>query len=177
MKLALGAKLMTVVLGASLLTACSSGSSGNNTATQKVALTFWSWVPGIDKVVDMWNTSHPNIHVTVSKQAQGDEEVTKVLTANQAGNPPDLFQAEYQALPTLVSNGVTADIKKYTADAQSQFAAGVWQTVTVGTDAVYAIPQDTGPMMLYYRKGIFDQMGLQVPTTWDQFAQVAAQVR
>src|SRR5215467_3667814 len=177
MKLALGAKLMTVVLGASLLTACSSGSSGNNTAGQKVDLTFWSWVPGIDKVVDIWNTAHPDIHVTVSKQAQGDEEVTKVLTANQAGNPPDLFQAEYQALPTLVSNGCTADIKKYTASARSQFAPGVWSPVTLGTDSVYAIPQDSGPMMLYYRKDIFDKMGLQVPTTWDQFAQVAAQVR
>jgi multiple sugar transport system substrate-binding protein len=179
MKLALGAKIMAVALGASLLTACSSSGSnnGNNTAGQKVDLTFWSWVPGIDKVVDIWNTSHPDIHVTVSKQAQGDEELTKVLTASQAGNPPDLFQAEYQALPTMVSNGVAADIKKYTASAQSQFAPGVWATVTLGTDSVYAIPQDSGPMMLYYRKDIFGQMGLQVPTTWDQFAQVAAQVR
>jgi len=176
MKLALGAKLMAVVLGASLLAACSSG-SGNSTTNQKVELTFWSWVPGIDKVVDMWNTAHPDIHVTVSKQAQGDEELTKVLTANQAGTPPDLFQAEYQALPTMVSNGVAADIKKYTTSAQSAFAPGVWQTVTLGTDAVYGIPQDSGPMMLYYRKDIFDSMGLQVPTTWDQFAQVAAQVR
>src|SRR5262245_18593169 len=176
MKLALGAKLMAVVLGASLLAACSSG-SGNSTTNQKVELTFWSWVPGIDKVVDMWNTAHPDIHVTVSKQAQGDEELTKVLTANQAGTPPDLFQAEYQALPTMVSNGVAADIKKYTTSAQSAFAPGVWQTITLGTDAVYGIPQDSGPMMLYYRKDIFDSMGLQVPTTWDQFAQVAAQVR
>ena len=159
-----------------LAAACTSGGSGTTTS-ENVELTFWSWVPGIDKVVDQWNAAHPNIHVSVSKQAQGDEEVTKVLTADKAGNPPDLFQAEYQALPTLVSNGTAADIKQYAGAAKDKFAAGVWSTITLGTDAVYAIPQDTGPMMLYYRDDIFTSMGLKVPSTWDEFAQVAKQVR
>ena len=56
-----------------LTAACSSGTAAPN-PNEKVELTFWSWVPGIDKVVAAWNTAHPNIHVTVSKQAQGDEE-------------------------------------------------------------------------------------------------------
>jgi multiple sugar transport system substrate-binding protein len=173
----LGSKILALAVGTVLVaSACSSG-SGKTTADQNVALTFWSWVPGIDTVVAQWNSAHPNIHVTVSKQAQGDEEVTKVLTANQAGNPPDLFQAEYQALPTLVSNGAVADIKKYASSAQAQFAPGVWSTITLGTDAVYAVPQDVGPMMLYYRADIFASMGLSVPTTWDEFALVAAEVR
>ena len=151
MKLKFRAILVAVTAGTLLLSAaaCGSDSKGSDTGSKKVELTFWSWVPGIDKVVDGWNTAHPDIHVTVSKQAQGDEEVVKVLTADKAGNPPDLFQAEYQALPTLVSNGAAADIKKYAGPAQSQFAPGVWSTITLGTDAVYAIPQDSGPMMLY----------------------------
>jgi len=179
MKLRFRAILVAVTAGTLLLSAaaCGSDSKSSDTGSKKVELTFWSWVPGIDKVVDSWNTAHPDIHVTVSKQAQGDEEVTKVLTADKAGNPPDLFQAEYQALPTLVSNGAAADIKKYATAAQGQFAPGVWSTITLGTDAVYAIPQDSGPMMLYYRTDIFASMGLKVPTTWDEFAQVAKQVR
>lgn len=168
--------LAALVAGASPLAACDSG-SGSTTGGQQVDLTFWSWVPHIDKVVALWNDSHPKIHVTVSKQAQGDEEVTKVLTASKAGNPPDLFQAEYQALPTLVSNGAAADISDLVGQVKSHFADGVWQQVTLGTDAVYAIPQDSGPMMLYYRADLFDKFGLSVPTTWDEFAQVAKQVR
>jgi multiple sugar transport system substrate-binding protein len=39
--------------------------------------------------------------------------------------------------------------------------------------AVYGIPQDTGPMALLYNKKIFDQYGLTVPTTWDEFTQQA----
>ncbi|MEV0127343.1 extracellular solute-binding protein [Dactylosporangium sp. NPDC050688] len=109
MKPKIRALLLAATAGTLLLSsACSSGGDDATEAGGKVELTFWSWVPGIDKVVAQWNAAHPDIHVTVSKQAQGDEEVTKVLTANKAGNPPDLFQAEYQALPTLVSNGAAA---------------------------------------------------------------------
>jgi multiple sugar transport system substrate-binding protein len=169
------AKILAVTLGLSLLGACSSGAGSD--ANQKVDLTFWSWVPHIDKVVALWNSAHPNSHVTVSMQAQGDAEVVKVLTAAKAGNPPDLFQAEYQALPTLVSNGAAADIKKQASAVQSDFAPGMWQQVTLGTDAVYGIPQDSGPMMLYYRSDVFSQLGLTVPTTWDEFGQVAKEVR
>jgi multiple sugar transport system substrate-binding protein len=176
----LTAPLLAAAVGVSLLAAaCSSGSSSSGTSNgnQKVELSFWSWVPNIDKVVALWNGAHPNIHVTVSKQAQGDEEVTKVLTAAKAGNPPDLFQAEYQALPTLVSNDVAADLKTKVSSVRSHFADGVWQQVTLGTDAVYAIPQDSGPMMLYYRSDLFAQYGLAVPKTWDEFAALARTVR
>src|SRR5690349_10863863 len=78
----LRATLAVMSVGALLATtaACSSDNknSSSGDSNTKVELTFWSWVPGIDKVVAQWNTAHPNVHVTVSKQAQGDEEVTKV---------------------------------------------------------------------------------------------------
>jgi multiple sugar transport system substrate-binding protein len=167
--------LLPLLIGAALLAGCSSGGSGD--AGGNVELTFWTWATNIEKVVDKWNASHPDVHVTVSRQSQGDELVTKVLTAAKAGNAPDLFQAEYQALPTFVSNDVAADLSSYTKDAKSAFADGVWQQVTLGTDGVYAIPQDSGPMMLYYRTDLFQQYGLTVPTTWDEFAQTARTLR
>jgi multiple sugar transport system substrate-binding protein len=167
-------KVAAVVLaGALAATACSS-TSGNS--DEKVELTFWTWVPKIDSVVAQWNAANPNIHVTTSNQAQGDALVTKLLTAKGTGNAPDLVQAEYQALPTLVSNGALADISQYAGDAKSQFAPGVWNVITLGTDAVYAIPQDVGPMMLYYRADEFDRLGLTVPKTWDDFAAVAREI-
>lgn len=133
-------------------------------------LTFWSWTPNMDKVADLWNQAHPDIQVSVQKQASGDDLVTKTITASKAGNAPDLVQAEYQALPTLVSNDVLADISKQTTTAKTQFASGVWQQVTLGTAAAYAIPEDTAPLAFYYRADLFQQYGLKVPTTWDEFA-------
>ena len=67
----------------------------------------------MDKVVAIWNQAHPDIQVQVQVQAGGDAELTKLLTAAKAGNPPDLAQVEYQVLPTLVSNNYLANIAKY----------------------------------------------------------------
>jgi multiple sugar transport system substrate-binding protein len=84
---------------------------------------------------------------------------------------------EYQSLPTLVSNNVLADIADEAAPVKDKFAEGAWQQVTLGTDAVYGIPQDSGPMMLYYRADLFAKYGLSVPKTWDDFAQTARTLR
>ncbi|GAA2102825.1 extracellular solute-binding protein [Kitasatospora saccharophila] len=162
--------------GTLVLSACSSdGGSGDSAkaASGPVKLTFWSWAPNMDKVAEVWNKSHPDVQVSVLKQAGGDDLVTKTITAAKAGNAPDLIQAEYQALPTLVSNDVLADIAKQAGDARSQFADGVWKQVTLGSDAVYAIPEDTAPLAFYYRQDLFEQYGLTVPTTWEEFAATA----
>ncbi|MFJ4689279.1 extracellular solute-binding protein [Streptomyces sp. NPDC088789] len=173
----LTAGTLAVVLGATSLAACGSSDDDKSAdSSGPVSLTYWTWVPGMDKVVDLWNEGpgkQQRISVTVKKQASGDTLVTKILTAHKAKKAPDLVQAEYQALPTLVSNDALADIAGDAKDARSKFAAGAWQQTTLGTDAVYAIPQDIGPMMFYYRADLFKKYGLTVPTTWEQFAETA----
>ncbi|GGW29927.1 ABC transporter substrate-binding protein [Streptomyces griseoloalbus] len=172
---------VAVTLGATALAACGSESGDDGDARSgPVSLTYWTWAPGMDKVVDLWNKGpgkKEQITVTVKKQASGDTLVTKILTAHKAGKAPDLVQAEYQALPTLVSNDALADIGDGVGDAKSKFAEGVWQQTTLGTDAVYAVPQDIGPMMFYYREDLFEKYGLTVPTTWDEFAETARKLK
>ncbi|MEU5095702.1 extracellular solute-binding protein [Streptomyces sp. NPDC020996] len=170
------ATVVAVALGATALAACGSSDDDSGTESGPVSLTYWTWTPGMDKVVDLWNKGQgkkDKITVTVKKQASGDSLITKILTAHKAKKAPDLVQAEYQALPTLVSNGALADISGEVGGAKSSFAEGVWQQTTLGTDAVYAVPQDIGPMMFYYRADLFKKYGLKVPATWDEFARTA----
>ncbi|GAB2881724.1 extracellular solute-binding protein [Streptomyces deserti] len=171
---------VAIALGATALAACGSPDDDSEAQSGPVSLTYWTWTPGMDKVVDLWNKGQgkkDQITVTVKKQASGDTLVTKILTAHKAGKAPDLVQAEYQALPTLVSNDALADISKHVGDAKDKFADGVWQQTTLGTDAVYAVPQDIGPMMFYYREDLFKQYGLKVPATWDEFAETARELK
>ncbi|MFG6300372.1 MULTISPECIES: ABC transporter substrate-binding protein [Streptomyces] len=171
---------VAVALGASTLAACGSSDDGGDARSGPVSLTYWTWTPGMDKVVDLWNKGpgkEQQITVTVKKQASGDTLVTKILTAHKAGQAPDLVQAEYQALPTLVSNDALADISREVDDVKGKFADGVWQQTTLGTDAVYAVPQDIGPMMFYYREDLFEQYGLEAPATWEEFARTARELK
>ncbi|GGT86312.1 MULTISPECIES: ABC transporter substrate-binding protein [Streptomyces] len=162
-----------VALGAATLTACGSSDGGDQAESGPVSLTYWAWAPNMDKVAALWNQKNPDIKVTVQKQASGDDLVTKIITASKAHQAPDLVQAEFQALPTLVSNDALADISEEVGGAKDKFTPGLWQQTTLGSDAVYAVPQDSGPMMFYYRTDLFQQYGLKVPTTWDEFAATA----
>ena len=178
MRLSTGTKAAAIIASAALLmTACSSGGGGSDApaADGPVELTFWTWAPNVDKVVETWNAANPDIQVTVNKQDGGDPAITKLLTAVKAGSgAPDIMQTEYQKIPTLVSADALADISGEVADLADQFPEGVWNDVTLGSDAVYAVPQDSGPMQFYYRADIFEQLGLTVPTTWDEYAATAA---
>ncbi|WP_323181614.1 extracellular solute-binding protein [Streptomyces sp. NBC_00572] len=168
-----------VLLGATALTACGSSDSGDDSAASgPVSLTYWAWAPGMDKVVALWNAEHPDIKVTVQKQASGDDLVTKIITAAKAHKAPDLVQAEYQALPTLVSNDALADIATDVTGVKDKFAPGIWQQTTLGSDeAVYALPQDSGPLMFFYRQDLFEKYGLSVPSTWEEFAATARDLK
>ncbi|PJI86680.1 ABC transporter substrate-binding protein [Luteimicrobium subarcticum] len=185
-------KAAAVVAAASalLLAGCSSDDSGSGSGSgsgayttptdpaQKIELTYWTWAPGMDKVAAVWNKEHPTIHVEVNKQDGGDPAVTKLLTAIKAGSgAPDIMQAEYQKIPTLVASDALADISKDIDPAtKSAFGDGSWNAVTLGSDAVYAVPQDSGPMEFYYRADVFEKYGLTVPTTWDDYAKVAEEL-
>jgi len=163
--------------------ACSSsddkGSAGTATTKpgEKVELTYWTWAPNMDKVVEGWNTAHPDIHVTVNKQDGGDPAVTKLLTAIKAGSgAPDVMQAEYQKIPTLVSANALTDISKQAGSLKAKFPDSAWNAVTLGSEALYGVPQDSGPMMFYYRSDVLQKLGLQAPKTWDDYAAAARKV-
>lgn len=176
-------KLATLAGAALLLAACGDADGTDDTGQapdgEVVELIFWTWAPGVEEMAAVWNDANPAIQVTVNKQDGGDPAVTKLLTAIQAGSgAPDIFQTEYQKIPTLVASEALADMTDYIGeDVPGHFSEGVWDSVTLGTDAVYGIPQDSGPMQLYYRADIFAELGLPVPTTWQEYADVAAQVR
>jgi multiple sugar transport system substrate-binding protein len=156
------------------LAACSSSSSSSSAAAPagggKVTLTFWSWVPGISQSVNLWNSSHPNVHVNLNEVTSGNAgSYAKMFSALQAGNAPDLGQVEYATLPNFEHVGGLVDLSKYGASSAKQnFVPWTWTQVTLGS-AVEAIPQDTGPMGLFYRNDLFKKYGLTVPTTWAQY--------
>ncbi|MBE9405192.1 extracellular solute-binding protein [Brachybacterium sp. Marseille-Q2903] len=170
--LGLGGAAIGAAAAGGLLAGCGNDSSGES---GPVELTFWAWAPEIEKLVEIWNQQNPDITVTVSRQDAGDAAATKLLTAIKAGKgAPDLMQAEYQAIPSMVANDALADISEHlNSETPGHFNDGVWNSVTLGSDAVYAIPQDTGPLQFYYREDVFSDLGIDAPVTWEEYAEAA----
>lgn len=158
------------------LTSCSGGAD-SAPADGPVELTFQSWVPNIDRAVDAFNAAHDDIHVTLETITAGpDGGYAKMFSAVQAGNPADVAQVGYDAIPEFLVNGAAEDITDYVADSADLFTDWQWQT-GVFDDRVYSIPQASGPLGQFYRQDIFTELGLEAPTTWDEYYEAAKVIR
>ncbi len=145
---------------------------------ERITLTFWSWVPGIDGPVDLWNRTHPEVRVEVEKvSAVGGAQYAKMHAAIKAGNPPDLGQIEYATVPSFLLDNGLLDLSAYQAQRhREKFVGWEWAQSVFGK-SVYAIPQDSGPMGLFVRHDLLDKWGIEAPATWDAYEAAAKAVR
>ncbi|WP_419995617.1 ABC transporter substrate-binding protein [Streptomyces boninensis] len=144
---------------------------------QKVSLILWTWVP-LQKAVALWNKKNPDIQVTVQIiPANTNGGYQKMHAALKAGDPPDLAQVEYYALPEfMLSNGLT-DLSKYGADKlKDQYVDWQWKQGVFG-GRQHHIPQASGPMGLFYRKDLLEKWDIEVPKTWDQYRAMALKIK
>ncbi|WP_329034105.1 extracellular solute-binding protein [Streptomyces sp. NBC_00178] len=176
--------LGVAVLALTAATACGSGdgdqggadSASCKPSEDKVTLDYWSWVPGMQKAVDVWNEKNPDVQVTLKTTPSGNAGTYQNLSnALKADKAPDLGQIEYDSLASFRMKSGLRDISACpgVSDAGQKFVDWTWSQVEFGADGkdgVWAVPQDTGPMALFYRKDIFDKLGLKAPTTWEEYA-------
>ena len=169
--------LLALIFMAPLAACGGSSSSGSSTTSSgPVTLTYWAWISSLPDQVALFNKSHPNIHVNLVNVGSSQTEYDKLFTAIKANNEPDVSEIEFQALPTFETTGGLLDLAPYgAASVKDQFVPYTWSQVLLG-NAVYAIPQDSGPMAMYYREDIFKKYNIPVPTTWAQYADAAAKL-
>lgn len=164
-----------------LATACGGGDSGKatagGTAARPVEITYWSWMPGTKQTAEAFNASHDTVKVTFAEVPAGQAGgYDKLAAAVKAGNGPDVMNVEYQAVPDLVTQGLLADSSKLLGPTVKKQPEQVRALVTLGGKQ-WAAPFDVGPQMLYYRKDLFEQHKIPVPTTWAEFRTAAEEIK
>ncbi|MBF8189651.1 extracellular solute-binding protein [Nonomuraea sp. K274] len=167
------------------MTACSSGDTAStdtagDTASGPVTLQFWTWSlkgsdPAAKAIVDKYHQLHPNVTVKLSEVGGTADTSAKLLAADKAGDTPDVVQVEYRGVPALVVSGAVKDITADVAGVKANIDPNIWAQTTFNNQ-VYGVPQDIGPMMLTFRKDLFDKYGVKVPTTWAEYAEAAEQI-
>ena len=177
----------TAALAVGALAACSTGAdstSGGGSASDLDAaleaggkLTYWSWTPSAEAQVAAFEKAYPKVDVELVNAGTNTEEYTKLQNAIKAGSgAPDVVQIEYYALPQFALSDALVDLGDYgLGDLEDQYSASTWGAVNVDGKLV-GLPQDSGPMALFYNKAVFDQYGIAVPTTWDEYVEAARQL-
>ena len=170
-------KLLAVLMLASLVLSACGAPATEAPAAGPVEITFWSWVPHIEDQVNAYNASQTAIKVNYVNPGGGAAEYNKLKVALEANaDIPDVVQIEFQYLPGFIARDELLDLTAYGAnDVKDQFVPWTWAQVSQG-DAVYAYPQDAGPMVMFCNDAILEKNGITAPTTWDEFATSAAKL-
>ncbi|MGO3885825.1 MAG: ABC transporter substrate-binding protein, partial [Mycetocola sp.] len=178
----LAAIASTALLGAALV-GCSSDSGGGTdagTGDLDAALkaggeiTYWSWTPSAEDQAAAFMKKYPNVKVNVVNAGTNTEEYTKLQNTIKAGSgAPDVVQIEYYAMPQFALTDGLLDLAGYGfGDLESDYTSSTWNSVDFD-GKIYGLPQDSGPMAMFYNKEVFDEYSLDVPTTWDEYYDAA----
>ncbi|SEP39465.1 ABC transporter substrate-binding protein [Amycolatopsis saalfeldensis] len=176
---AFAAVALAAALAAGCSSAGSSGPAGNQDSVDAAlkaggTITYWSWTPSAKDQVAAFEKEYPNVHVNYVNAGTNKDEYTKLQNAIKAGTGgPDVVQLEYYALPQFALTQSLADLGQYGFGAfEKDYTASTWASVKSG-DGLYGLPQDSGPMALFYNKEVFAQYGIAVPKTWDEYVAAA----
>ncbi|HYH10947.1 MAG TPA: sugar ABC transporter substrate-binding protein [Thermomicrobiales bacterium] len=149
-------------------------------ADNAVRLEYWdmAWGSSIfmarlqDNVTE-FNLEHPEIHVSFTQLAWGDYS-QKLLSAVQAGNPPDVGGGDSGIPFTMAAQDQALDISDLfeewandgTFDDMAPWAYEKWQDFR---GIAPGITWQHDSRAIYYRKDLLEAAGVAVPTTWDEW--------
>ncbi|WP_077490973.1 extracellular solute-binding protein [Sinomonas mesophila] len=161
--------------GALALTLAACGSAGPGGAVSADSATMWGLTggnqPALQKSVDSWNKAHSDQGIKLEFFAN-DAYKTKVRTAVGAGQGPTfIYGWGGGVLKSYVDAGQVEDLSTFLKDnpeVKDRYLPSVLKNGEIdGT--TYALPNNNAqPIVLYYNKEVFEKVGAQPPTTWDE---------
>jgi raffinose/stachyose/melibiose transport system substrate-binding protein len=178
------AVVLSGVLAVSVLGACgnkaSDNASGNNTSGGgKVKIEFFQnkmeAKSTYDALIAKFKAANPNIDV---QQVNPPDAMTVLKTRIAKKNVPDVMGVGADsAFAEIAKAGVLAD---FTGDANLTNIQPVFVDMVknlTGTTTLAGLPFAVNANGVLYNKDLFQSMGLQVPTTWDQFVAALDKVK
>ena len=158
-------------------TGTDSGSGGDTSSetVEEVTLSVWSWrtedVEKYNRIFDVYEEANPG--VTVEFEAFLNTEYNQILATGLEGSDgPDLAMVRaYGGVQALIEAGqlLAVDDLVDTSDVEQSLLAAA---TGINDGQLYGVPFATQVLQVFYNKGIFDEVGVTEPTTWDEFLEV-----
>ena len=141
-----------------------------NAATEITYWTLSSRQEGVEPIAERFNESQDEVHVTVSfYDTDGMKDACKVAASSDT-LPDCWFNWGGSLGQFYVDNGKTYDLTAYGEEHnwKEKFSEGALQLCTLGGQ-LCGYPTSYNVLGVYYNKTIFADLGLEVPTTFDEF--------
>ena len=143
-------------------------------------LVFWHAMNGaqeesLKKLTEEFTKQNPNVTVDLQNQT-GYQELQQKLTATSASpdNLPTLTQAYPDWMYNLIQDGLVHDLSEYTSSLEDY--EDILEGFRNGTkidDKTYSMPFNKSTEVLWYNEDMFNELGLEVPTTPEELLEVS----
>lgn len=119
----------------------------------------------LDVLATEFEAANPDVDVQVTPVPWASAH-DKIATAIAGGQTPDVTMVGTTWMGEFAKSGALDTTPSDLVD-QAAFFQGAWDTTVVdGTS--YGVPWYVETRLIYYRKDLAEQAGLQPPTTWDE---------
>lgn len=143
----------------------------------KGSITVWGWntaAEAMEHIVPDFNKQYPDVQVKVVNMGHSDLHDRVAADCAAGGTDmPDVSIVENQEAELLWSRfpECFANLKPLGYDAYAAKFPPFKQTELTADDKVYAMPWDSGPVMMFYRRDMYKAAGVdpQSIETWDDF--------
>lgn len=178
----MGMLLLFIAMIGLMLQGCASTNSGGNGSGKgdrsvKGTIRVWGDLSNqqvletpFKEINAAFQDKYPNIELKFDF-AQNDQSLNVALQANEL---PDLFMVQGNKTPKMaemVANGFLMPLDEYDIDL-SRFSEAEIEYGTVDGKLYSSLPSFFDTNVVYYNKALFEEHGVEVPTTWDEFISV-----
>ncbi|WP_077624693.1 extracellular solute-binding protein [Sediminibacillus massiliensis] len=172
------AVLATVLL---VLAGCSGGGEGASGDSDKKTVEFMHlWPEGsskdhyeiVNKIVEDYEADNPDVNVEL--EILGNEQYKeKLKVLSTSGELPDVGMTWAAGfLEPYVDGEMFAPLNDVLEDGlQDQFVSGTTEAYAID-DNTYGLPLELNIAPIFYNKAIFEENGLEVPKTYEEFQNV-----
>jgi N,N'-diacetylchitobiose transport system substrate-binding protein len=130
----------------------------------------------IELAKDEFAEQYPNVTVEVERQ-EWDGLVNRLDTVLPTDDSPDIFEVGNTQAQSYEAAGAMVDLTEFKEDlggddlVDSLVEAGTYE------DRFYGVPYYGGARIVVYRKDLFEQSGLQIPTTLQEFVDAGKKLK
>ncbi|MRX73295.1 extracellular solute-binding protein [Bacillus lacus] len=174
---------ISVMLLGSSLAGCSSNSGGEGGAGspqegEKVQITLAGWGSSpeetklLDEVIADFESENPDIDV--KRDTIADQYMDVIKTRLIGGEGPDVFYLDAFEAPGLIETGVVEPLDSYINE---DFDIADFEEPLIQAfqkdGQTFGFPKGYSTLAMFYNKKMFEEAGLEVPATWEEFEEAA----
>ncbi|MFC0525901.1 ABC transporter substrate-binding protein [Pontibacillus salicampi] len=159
----------SVLVGAFLLSGCGESTSSKGEVKLELFSNKPENISTYNKIIEKFEQQHPDINVELYAPPSAE---TVLRTRLVKEDMPDILSIAGSALyGELADAGMLKDYSgtEMLENVQPSYVDMINQLVPGNNEGTYGIPYATNANAVIYNKELMDELGLQVPKTWDDF--------